>query len=143
MNSLRLIIKFEILTRANEPDVKGGRVTPKGWKPRVPFPFLFIAREKGSGLGARGSNALPFTAAEVQGRARSPLQHPNLTPLAPAKGESTHGFSTPNLCREVCIKLFHATEHQDASHPIPAHPRGVIAIYPPQNWVYWPQPVGT
>lgn len=66
MNSVRLIIKLEILTCSNELNVRvGGVIIPKGWKTQIHFPSILQLAKKGSGLAALGSNVLTLIAAGV------------------------------------------------------------------------------
>lgn len=66
MNSVRLIIKLEILTCSNKLNVKReGVIIPKGWKTRIHFPSILQLGKKGSRLAALGSNVLTLIAAEV------------------------------------------------------------------------------
>lgn len=60
MNSVRLIIKLEILTCSNELNVKGGgdMIIPKGWKTQIHFLSILELGKKGSRLAALGSSAL-------------------------------------------------------------------------------------
>lgn len=84
----------------------------------ISLPFLLLGK-KAAGWSS-GEQCPTFYCCRGERKGEEPSPAPQIhSPFS-----STHGFGTPNLCREVCILLFHATEHRDASHPISAHPRG-------------------
>lgn len=60
MNSVRLIIKFEISSHPNEPNVNGGVNNSKGIETTCPFSFLFSARKERQRADSSGSTVLPL-----------------------------------------------------------------------------------